>query len=101
MSGSAKAGTNAERHTLRAVGSEGFVFARSSVARVRRIVFSLDNDLHRRRLLGESLGQLAREGVHETGQTDFPFDPAYNLRRHSIRIPLTAQRLQGLLIDRL
>ena len=26
-----------------------FVFARSSVARVRRIVFSLDNDLHRRR----------------------------------------------------
>jgi hypothetical protein len=50
-----EAGTNAERHTLRAVGSEYVGFARSSVARVRRIVFSLDNDLHRGRPLVQRL----------------------------------------------
>ncbi len=41
MSGSAKAGTPAGRHTLRAVGSESLVHARSSVARVRGLFFLL------------------------------------------------------------
>jgi len=46
MSGSAKAGTTAERHKceLRILASTGG--ARSSEARVRRTVFSLDKDLH-------------------------------------------------------
>src|SRR5437660_8930902 len=46
MSGSAKAGTTAERHTCEAAGSDRLNSARSSEARVRRIFFSLDKDLH-------------------------------------------------------
>ena len=41
MSGSAKAGTTAERHTCEAAGSDRLNSARSSEARVRRIFFSL------------------------------------------------------------
>src|SRR5215469_16706662 len=37
---------------VRAAGSKDVRFARSSVARVRRAVFSLDNDLHGRRQIG-------------------------------------------------
>src|SRR5437879_1229491 len=52
MSGSAKAGTTAERHTCEAAGSDRLNSARSSEARVRRIFFSLDKDLHGGRLTG-------------------------------------------------
>jgi len=54
MSGSAKAGTTAERQTCELRVLKMFVFARSSVARVRRTVFSLDNDLHGGQPLGKS-----------------------------------------------
>src|SRR6266566_2147510 len=49
MAVSAKAGTTAERHTCEAAGSDRLNSARSSEARVRRILFSLDKDLHGRR----------------------------------------------------
>src|SRR5207237_4414277 len=52
MSGSAKAGTTAERHTCEAAGSDRLNSARSSEARVRRIFFSLDKDLHGCRQIG-------------------------------------------------
>jgi sarcosine oxidase delta subunit len=52
MSGSAKAGTNAERHTLRAVGSEGVRCCALLRSARQEIVFSLDNDLHRGREVG-------------------------------------------------
>ena len=52
MSGSAKAGTTAERPTCEAAGSDRLNSARSSEARVRRIFFSLDKDLHGSRQSG-------------------------------------------------
>jgi hypothetical protein len=44
MSGSAKAGTTAERQKVRAVDANECARARSSEARVRRTVFLLDKD---------------------------------------------------------
>jgi hypothetical protein len=52
MSGSAKAGTQAERHSLQTGSSETCSVLRAPPLRARRIVFSLDNDLHGRRLTG-------------------------------------------------
>jgi len=46
MSGSAKTGTNRREAYLRTVGFLHVRIARSSVARVRRVLFPLDKDLH-------------------------------------------------------
>jgi len=50
MSGSAKTGTNRREAYLRTVGFLHVRIARSSVARVRRVLFPLDKDLHGCRL---------------------------------------------------
>src|SRR5438105_10079897 len=60
MSGSAKAGTTAERHTCEAAGSDRLNSARSSEARVRRIFFSLDKDLHGCRQTGSDRNETPR-----------------------------------------
>jgi len=52
MSGSAKAGTNRREAYVRTVGFLHVRIARSSVARVRRVLFPLDKDLHGCRLTG-------------------------------------------------
>ena len=49
MSGSAKAGTTRREAYVRTVGFWQVRMARSSVARVRRVLFPLDKDLHGRR----------------------------------------------------
>jgi hypothetical protein len=55
MSGSAKAGTNRREAYVRTVGFLHVRIARSSVARVRRVLFPLDKDLHGGRQLGSNV----------------------------------------------
>ncbi len=62
MSGSAKAGTTAERHACELRVLPEFNSARSSVARVRRIFFSLTQDLHGSRLTGQVRNSFQRWG---------------------------------------
>ena len=68
MSGSAKAGTT-PRGTRASWKSALYVFARSSEARVRRSVFSLDFDLHG----GRPLGNWTKQSVTRAICVIWPF----------------------------
>jgi hypothetical protein len=61
MSGPAKAETTAERHTGRVVKSDVHVFGRSSAARLRSRVFSLDNQLTWRSAIRAVFANLRRQ----------------------------------------
>jgi len=59
---------------VRAAGSKDVRFARSSVARVRRTVFSLDNDLHG----GRPVGEWSRQSAGAPGPFPIAKSPSHH-----------------------